>query len=97
MSTFKELVNHELLSGSEKCNFYSNGTPDGCWALDNGELPQGNILCIEYLVALDVLPKLIIDSFINKYGKKPNESEFTEIMRHISESMKIAIDKGRTD
>lgn len=95
MSTFKELVKDGIFTGNEKCNLRGQDTPDGCWALQNDELPQSHIFCVEYQAAIEDLPKLIIDSFINKNGKKPDAIEFAEITKEVIENMKIAVQQGR--
>lgn len=95
MSTFKELVKEGILEGNEKCNLRGENTPDGCWALQNHILPQEHIFCVEYQAAVEVLPKLIIDAFINKHGKKPDAIEFAEITKEVIENMKIAVGHGR--
>jgi|SRR5690554_355923 len=95
MSTFNTILKQGLVKKSDSCNF-TNGKPaDGCWALDNGELPQGHILCVSYENALDVLPKLIIDSFINKYNRKPRVTDLNKIIEAVTQSMNTAIVQGK--
>lgn len=95
MSTFKELVKNGILTGNEKCNLRGMSTPDGCWSIQNETLPLGHLFCVEYQSAIEDLPKLIIDAFINKFGKIPNGIEFAEITKEMIENMKIAVEQGR--
>jgi len=94
MSTYKSLLKEGLVSKNDNCNLL-DGTPDGCWALQNSDLAQGHILSVSYENAVDMLPKLIIDAFINKYERIPDTSDLIDIQQKVSESMKIAIEKGK--
>lgn len=96
MATFKSLVKEDLLKGNEKCNLRGHKAPDGCWALQNEKLGLSHLFCVEYQAAIEDLPKLIIDAFINKYGKLPDALEFAEITKEVIENMKIAVDQGKT-
>lgn len=95
MSTFKELVKDGILSGKEKCNLRGELTPDGCWSIQNENLALGHLFCVEYQSAIEDLPRLIIDAFINKFGEKPDAIEFAEITKEVIENMKIAVDQSR--
>ncbi|MBF0430515.1 MAG: hypothetical protein HQK83_04510 [Fibrobacteria bacterium] len=95
MSTFKSLIGN-VVDGSEKSSFYDeNSVPDGAWAL-NGTLIQDHLLAITFEESVDVLPKLIIDSFINKYERIPSGEDITSILEEVAKNMKIAIQQGKT-
>jgi hypothetical protein len=95
MSTFRRLVNEGLLTGDEKCNLRGHSTPDGCWGLHNNELASSHLFCVEFQAAIEDLPKLIIDAFINKHGKIPDVLEFNNITKEVIENMKVAVNQGQ--
>ncbi len=95
MSTFKELVKDGLVPETTECHIYRGTKPDGCWALDGSNFPQGHILCVSYKNAMHALPKLLIDAYINKNNKIPTSDDLQEILKEVEASMVVAISQGR--
>lgn len=95
MTTFNSLLKLGLVSKKDKCNF-GEETPDASWLLHNTTLADnGNLITVSYESAINDLPKLIVDAFINKYEKIPNEADLTEILSKVHDSMSIAIQFGK--
>ena len=95
MSTFKSLVKEGIVKKEATCNLRNGETPDGCWALAHGDLERGHILSVSYEAALEDLPKLIIDAFINKFDRKPIKGELDAVLDVVKQNMEIAIEQGR--
>jgi hypothetical protein len=96
MGTFKGILKDNIgVNRKAKCNLDDESTPDGIWALANDKLERGHLLCVSYNRAVDDLPKLIIDSFINKFNRIPDAKDFEGIIDKVKASMQIAIDQGK--
>ncbi len=95
MSTFKSLLKQGIVKKSDTCNFTDDTPADGCWALSNDKLAKGHVLCVSYENAVDMLPKLIIDAYINKHNRIPTAADLTDIISSVAQSMKVAIVKGK--
>jgi hypothetical protein len=71
------------------CNFLSKETtPDAVWHLNH---PSGDNLYVSYEAALDALPKIIIDAFVNKHNRIPTAEDLTQILSDVLTSMNRAI------